>query len=621
VAAHSLIYSGEYDEAEEQLASLSASHPNHMYAVVLAAQLRAERGRGRSRAASALANAFGIDGRRTAETLDSPLIEGGRDRLIAVLQQVYALRPDDPWPRLSLAHHLAAEGRREAALKALPGLRDLDDAHAIVRYRHVLLSLDQDMEAYTAAQRAAKLAPDSDLAIYGALLALTELDRWGEAAEAAQRFVSLAEGTPEAYAAAGALMGAETPAGFRRGQAILDEGLRHYPAAPGILRWKAHGLHEAGRPADAAEAYSRLREADPEDLKAAAWLATTFADAGRTDKAIEEATRAMQQSPDSSVILRSRTYAHHTAEDYPSALAFYDRAVQADPLNAKALLARSMSRRRMNDAEGARRDEDRAIDLAGHHPEVYLSAAEGHGAVDSERRHEILRRGVEAHPYHMELRYALAWSYRDAGLERAARQTARAAIDVTSDAPLDQAWRATFLEAHLDDTDAAIDAGQRAVEGRPWDPEVVTDQAFRLSEVGRVDEAKALLLRAIETTPEAVGPHAVLGMLEQERGRWAESEAALSRALEIYEGYRGHPEHVTSLHAWRAEARLEMSAYAEALADAEAAIELGGEYAEYYRLRAEAHEGLGQATEARADRERASQLSPLEREHVWTRPS
>ncbi|MBD3177640.1 MAG: tetratricopeptide repeat protein [Armatimonadia bacterium] len=327
----------------------------------------------------------------------------------------------------------------------------------------------------------------------------------------------------------------------------------------------------------------------------------------------------MQQWPDSSVILRSRAYAHHADEDYPSALAFYDRAVQADPLNAKALLARSMTRRRMNDAEGARRDEDRAIDLAGHHPEVYLSAAEGHGSIDSERRHEILRRGVEAHPHHMELRYALAWSYRDGGLERAARQTALAAIDVMSDAPLDLAWRATFLEEHLDDTDAAIDAGQRAVEGRPWDPEVVTDQAFRLSDAGRHDEAIALLEGVIETTSEAVRPHVALGLVQREQGRWVEAERAFTRAIEIHRGYRPYPERVADLHFWRATARLENGAYAGALEDVEAAIDLGGESAEYYRVRAEAHEGLGHAGEARADRERAAQLSPLERDGlgVW----
>lgn len=71
------------------------------------------------------------------------------------------------------------------------------------------------------------------------------------------------------------------------------------------------------------------------------------------------------------------------------------------------------------------------------------------------------------------------------------------------------------------------------VEARPQDAEALTRLGAAYERDGRLDEAEALLRRAVEADPRSANAHFVLGLILDERERYADAVASYQRYLDL----------------------------------------------------------------------------------------
>ena len=91
-----------------------------------------------------------------------------------------------------------------------------------------------------------------------------------------------------------------------------------------------------------------------------------------------------------------------------------------------------------------------------------------------------------------------------------------------------------YLHMYYDwDWKSAEAAARRAMQIAPGDSEVLHYSASLAFNLGRMEEALALSLRAVEQNPLSVGAWTEIGMVRRALGRHAESEAAYRKAMDI----------------------------------------------------------------------------------------
>ncbi|TWO72678.1 tetratricopeptide repeat protein [Caenimonas sedimenti] len=126
------------------------------------------------------------------------LVFARRQEALAVFEQMRGEFPRDPYVLASIAHLQAQLGNRDAALRGMDRLLEVEPGNGRHWYNHGFM-LEEAQEygrAETAFRRATELAPDLDRAWYGLGLVLIRLQRFDEAVIALKRNTKLQPMSP-----------------------------------------------------------------------------------------------------------------------------------------------------------------------------------------------------------------------------------------------------------------------------------------------------------------------------------------------------------------------------------------------------------------------------------------
>jgi predicted O-linked N-acetylglucosamine transferase (SPINDLY family) len=173
--------------------------------------------------------------------------------------------------------------------------------------------------------------------------------------------------------------------------------------------YNRHGLdaHRAGRPADAAAAYTAALSADPDAADAYANRAAARAQLGDTKGAFDDFAAALRLRPDSPETLNNRGVLRRDLGDLAAARADFDKALELAPDYADALANRAVVHHLRWDHAAAAADLTRA-----------LAAPAGRSGVDA-RRHLLTVFRADAF-YHLGRTADALADYRSAFADRPA---------------------------------------------------------------------------------------------------------------------------------------------------------------------------------------------------------
>ena len=143
----------------------------------------------------------------------------------------------------------------------------------------------------------------------------------------------------------------------------------------------------------------------------------------------------------------------------------------------------------------------------------------------------------------------------------------------------------------------------RALEIRPDYPEAHSNRGATLKDLGRLAEAEASYRKALEIKPEYPEAYNNLGNTLQEQGRLAEAEASYRRGLEL------KPEYVEALSNLGVTLK-DLGRFAEAETHFRKALEIRQDYAEAYNNLGITLKDLGRFAEAEESYRRALELKP-----------
>jgi tetratricopeptide (TPR) repeat protein len=262
-----------------------------------------------------------IDSTRAARLRDEAKSLQARKRdkdAVVALEKAAALEPNDPWVRLDLARLYATRGESErgkAVFEELLGRRpnDADTRYAFAIY---LSGVERDaeamrmLEAIAPGERSANMTRMQRrlwLSIQGTRAAA--LAERGEREEAA-RVVALAR---ETFGSAATPEEAEAIAAFERSVAMRE----------------ARALRDAGRSAEAAEAYRRILAKSPGDREAELALIDTLIDRGEADAARPVLESVLRASPEEPRALSAAAQLALRAGHLDQAIAYEQRAMGA----------------------------------------------------------------------------------------------------------------------------------------------------------------------------------------------------------------------------------------------------------------------------------------------------
>jgi serine/threonine protein kinase/tetratricopeptide (TPR) repeat protein len=163
------------------------------------------------------------------------------------------------------------------------------------------------------------------------------------------------------------------------------------------------------------------------------------------------------------------------------------------------------------------------------------------GGKEVDRGLTLLRQAVALEPDHALAWAALAWAETLAAtltgegsgdIERA-RSAAAHSLELQPDLPEGLFAMGSIQLWHDFDWSAADAAFRRALESRPGDAEMLRANALMSHIMGRHDEALSLCLQAVQQDPLSVSSYTYLARAHAARGRFAESEAAYRKAIEL----------------------------------------------------------------------------------------
>lgn len=309
---------------------------------------------------------------------------GGAHRLLgrparaeSDLRRAAALDPAHAWTFAELSLTLRARGKTAAALEAVETARRLDpksefcarpDAPAAARQleRHLktaprdarawlwlgrcrLLARDAS-GAQAALSRARALDRRSALAALSHAEALSALGRSGDALKAASAAVRLAPGDGAALGRKGELLLASGRA--RSALPVLRAAALAEPRAAWVQEARAWAALQAGRPAEAKEAFARARRLAPGELER---RLGRLSREGAHAQALDLASRAVQLEP-SRPMLAALAEAFRSLGHHEQAVAAHDALVRLEGGGAESRLSRGAALR------AARRYEEALAD-------------------------------------------------------------------------------------------------------------------------------------------------------------------------------------------------------------------------------------------------------------------
>ena len=269
------------------------------------------------------------------------------------------------------------------------------------------------------------------------------------------------------------------------------------------LLGQGFALHQAGRLAEAEEAYGRILAIDPDHADSRYLLGLIFHQRGDAAQAIHHIDLALDKNPANILALNSRGVALNALKRFDEALASYDRAIALQPDFVEALLNRGNALKELQRLDEALASFDRALAVQPDHAGAHYN------------------RGVALHALER-LDEALA-SY-----DRA--------LALRPDYAEALANRGVVLQA-LRRFDEALASYDRALAALPDSAEVHVRRGEVLFELRRFPEALTSCDRALALSPDSPEAHCnrgnALSMLE----RFDEALASYDRALALRPDY------------------------------------------------------------------------------------
>ena len=285
--------------------------------------------------------------------------------------------------------------------------------------------------------------------------------------------------------------------------------------------------------ADSAAAYATALETRPGD----SYLHERYADCllkqGRTEQALAEARRAVEQQPFSRSVLRLLARCQLDKGDSASAEGTLNRALRIEPNDAEAMALLGKVSETQGDVDAAADWLGKALAADPAQPEAWVALANLYTrAGDFKKAMETLVSAIEFAPRAFEVFDALEILLR----EHVPAET-RVAIwrKVVDENP--EAVRASFVLAmarvSAGDPEAALADYARAAEHMPNDPAVSFNWAQALVQLNRLDEAHARLDEALRANPHLAGAHTLLVEVLEKLGLPAEATAAREHAMAL----------------------------------------------------------------------------------------
>ncbi len=281
------------------------------------------------------------------------------------------------------------------------------------------------------------------------------------------------------------------------------------PAAPSLPVVDLSTLPEAVRPR--AEEVQRAARRDPRDAAAAGELGSVHLAFDRPGAAAAWLDRARAIAPDRFDWAYLSGVAHEEAGHPVEAARSLERAIAIDGTYVPALV-RLADLRLESDPSRARELYERAREHDPDDPAPHLGLARvARRQGDQAAAQEHLRRAVALDPDWAEARYALAMHLRLAGLDEEAEDHLKA---WASARPGPRSPDPVMQRVH------AIAPGHAAMQ----------EEAMRLAADGRLEEAEAMLRRAIAFDPSGATARRRLGMVLLRQGRTDEAIGMLEEA-------------------------------------------------------------------------------------------
>lgn len=133
--------------------------------------------------------------------------------------------------------------------------------------------------------------------------------------------------------------------------AVLEEGMRRYPARQDFTFWQGRALEEAGRPAEATERYREAIRLGPDVFLAEEALANLLARSGRLAEAGQHYLRAMELQPDRVQPVRGLALVSEAEGNVGESLGLWRQILEMAP-NGPAIREAAASIRRLEKRAG-----------------------------------------------------------------------------------------------------------------------------------------------------------------------------------------------------------------------------------------------------------------------------
>jgi len=309
---------------------------------------------------------------------------------------------------------------------------------------------------------------------------------------------------------------------------------------------EAFALHQAGRLAEAEQAYNRILATQPDHFDSLHLLGIVFHQRGDHAQALRHIDRALKINPNNIPALNNRGIALRELKRFAEALASYDRALELWPGYAEALLGRASALKELKRFEEALASYDRALsirpDLADAHTNrgnVLHALERFDDALASYDRalalrpdsaeantnrgsalHELKRfdealashdRALALRPDHAEAHYNRGNALHKLKRFEEALTSYEHTLALRPDYVEALANRGVTLHG-LKRFDEALASYDRALAARPDYAEAFVNQGDTLCELKRFEEALASYARALALRPDYVEAHCHEGM-------------------------------------------------------------------------------------------------------------
>jgi tetratricopeptide (TPR) repeat protein len=492
---------------------------------------------------------------------------GARAEALAELYRALAADPNSDALALRAADVAAHLGQPERSLEMAGRVLGRDSTVARAHWLRgaALFNLGQSEAALPALERAVALAPD-DAEFARTLAHVGErLDRVDVTARAWGRVVRLDADDAEAWFQVGT---AEARSGrFERADSALARAEDLNPDRPGLHFLRGLVQESLGRPAVAIERYRRHLGAHPQDVATRRRLVELLAADRRWDEAWASARRVAQAAPLDAEAAEMEADLALRAGRGGEARAALERLQSADPADpARAERAVRVLLRNRRADEGAALAERWARRHPGDMRGTLLAARARAGAKDWAAAERHARAAVAAAPDSIEPRATLARIQGGAGRWAEAETTWAAVLrDHPGHAPGFLALG--YARQQRDDIPGAEAAVRDLLARRPDDATALNFLGYMLADRGlRLEEALALIRRAVELDPDNGAFIDSLGWVFFRLGRLEEARTQLERALRLTGGDPEVHEHLGDVYKALALMDLAREQYRQALA-------------------------------------------------------